>query len=407
MTNGVSSVSEYIHRIVGPKEPFASRFRQLSVELTERCNNNCVHCCINLTENDTEARNREMTPAQVKDILKQAAAVGYLEVLFTGGEPLLRPDFEELYLYTRKLGMQVLLLTNGRLITSRLADLFARIPPLLEIEISVYGMRPESYEAVTRAPGSFAQFRQGVDLLMERRVPFIVKGALLPQNRNETVDFEAWAETIPWMSGRPKYAMFFDLRHRRDNPEKNRLIASLRPSPREGLALYLRDAARYREWTPELAARLLKPSGTRLFTCGICEGHGVCVDAYGSAQPCLALRAPEIACSLVGSGRGTSLKSALDRFAHLRDLKATNPEYLRRCAVCSLKGICEQCPAKSWAAHGTFDTPVEYQCDVTHAMARHMGWLENGECAWEVRDWMDRIRESGKREGTEKDTTKD
>lgn len=391
MTNGGSPVSEYVRHISGTGEPFAPRFRQLSIELTERCNNNCVHCCVNLPENDMNARIRESSEAQVQGILKQAADFGFLQVLFTGGEPLLRPDFEDIYLYARRLGMKVLLFTNGRLITPRLADLFARIPPLIEIEISVYGMHPESYEAVTRVPASFAHFRNGIDLLLERRVPFIVKGTLLPQNRHETGEFETWAKTIPWMAGRPKYAMFFDLRHRRDDPEKNRLIASLRPSSREGLALYLRDAANYRRWTPELAARLLEPSGERLFTCGICEGHGVCVDAYGIFQPCLALRAPELTCSLAKSGHGASLRTALACFEHLRDLKATNPDYLRRCAACFLKGICEQCPAKSWAAHGTFDTPVEYQCDVTHAMARHMGWLEDGECAWEVNDWVDRI----------------
>lgn len=385
-------MSEYVRHVSGPENPFEPRVRQLSIELTERCNNNCVHCCVNLPENDMEARNREMTAAQVKDILKQAAAIGYLEVLFTGGEPLLRPDFEDLYLCARRLGMRVLLYTNGRLITSGLAELFARIPPLLDIEISVYGMHSESYESVTRTPGSFAQFRQGVDLLLERRVPFVVKGALLPQNRHETGEFEAWAGTLPRMSGRPKYAMFFDLRHRRDDEAKNRLIASLRPSPKEGLALYLRGAGNYRRWTPELAARLLRPAGARLFTCGVCEGHGACVDAYGSAQPCLALRAPELACKLAGAGSGTSLESALGHFARLRDLKATNPDYLRRCAVCFLKGICEQCPARSWAAHGTLDTPVECQCDVTHAMACQMGWLEDGERGWEVKDWMDRIK---------------
>ena len=55
--------------------------------------------------------------------------------------------------------MTVLLFTNGRLITPHLADLFARIPPRVEIGITVYGMCRESYEAVTRAPGSFAEFR--------------------------------------------------------------------------------------------------------------------------------------------------------------------------------------------------------------------------------------------------------
>ena len=85
--------------------------------------------------------------------------------------------------FARRLGMKVLLFTNACLITPHLADLFARIPPLVPIEITVYGMCQESYEAVTRTPGSFAQFRRGVNLLLERNMPFIVKSALLPPNR--------------------------------------------------------------------------------------------------------------------------------------------------------------------------------------------------------------------------------
>ena len=135
-----------------------------------------------------------MTTEQVKDILQQAADLGCLQVRFTGGEPLLRPDFEELYLYARRLGLKVLLFTNARLITPHLADLFAHIPPLVTIEITVYGMRRESYEAVTRGPGSFAQFWRGVNLLLERNVPFVVKSALLPQNKHEMDEFEAWAK---------------------------------------------------------------------------------------------------------------------------------------------------------------------------------------------------------------------
>src|SRR5208337_1889172 len=119
------------------------------------CNNNCIHCCINLPVNDGRARAREMGTDQVKDILTQAADLGCLTARFTGGEPLLRPDFEELYLFARRLGVKVIIFTNGRLITPVLADLLARIPPLVTMEVTVYGMREESYEAVTRVSGSF------------------------------------------------------------------------------------------------------------------------------------------------------------------------------------------------------------------------------------------------------------
>ena len=59
--------------------------------------------------------------------------------------------------------------------------------------------------------------------------------------------------------------------------------------------------------------------------------------------------------------------------------------------MCFLKGLCEQCPAKSWTENGTLDTPVEYLCSVAHAQARWMGWLKDGEKAWEVKDWKERV----------------
>ncbi len=77
------------------------------------------------------------------------------------------------------------------------------------------------------------------------------------------------------------------------------------------------------------------------------------------------------------------MDAALERFSHLREMCATNPEYLRRCALCFIKGLCEQCPAKSWTENGTLDTPVEYLCEVAHAQARWLGWLGEDEYAWE------------------------
>jgi MoaA/NifB/PqqE/SkfB family radical SAM enzyme len=192
-------MSKYIRRVSEFPACFGSHLNSLDIELTERCNNDCVHCCINLPADDTDAKAREMTTEQVKSVLSQAADLGCLRVRLTGGEPLLRPDFEELYLHARRLGLKVLVFTNARLITAGLADLWARVPPLVPLEVTVYGMQEWSYEAASRTPGSFAEFRRGVDLLVEHRVPFVVKGALLPPNRAEMDEFERWASAIPWM----------------------------------------------------------------------------------------------------------------------------------------------------------------------------------------------------------------
>ena len=381
-------MTEYVRRVEQRTQPNAARLENLTIELTERCNNNCIHCCINRPANAEGARAREMTTEQVQDIMRQAADLGCLQVHLTGGEPLLRPDFEDLYLFARRLGMRVLLYTNGCLINLRLAALFARVPPRVEIEITVYGMRAESYEAVTRAPGSFAQFRRGISFLTEHHVPFLVKCALLPPNRAEMDEFEARNPAMPWKLTRPTYSMGFELRSRRDDPAKNRLIESLRVPPQESIAVVLRDAGRYRPWTLELMNDHLRPPGDTLFNCGAPTGQTACVDAYGRLQPCMGIRAPELTVDLVG----VPLHDALTQFARLSEMRAANPEYLRRCARCFLKKVCEQCPAKSWTEHGTFDAPVEYLCATTHAWALYLGWLGDGEHGWEVSEWRERVR---------------
>jgi radical SAM protein with 4Fe4S-binding SPASM domain len=358
----------------------------LDIELTERCNNACIHCYINLPERDARAQARELSTAEWQDILNQAAGLGALSVRMTGGEPLIREDFAELYLFARKLGMKVLLFTNARLITPELADLFARVPPLEKIEITVYGMRPESYDAVACAPGAYQEFRRGVSLLLQRGVPFVVKGALLPQNKDEIEEFEAWAATIPWMDKPPSYSKFFDLRGRRDSPARNRLIRSLRLSPEEGLEVITRRSDDYFDEMSQFCQRFMGPAGDRLLTCG--AGLGGCVDAYGFLQPCMLLRAPDLVYDL-SSG---SLKDALENFfPGVREIKASNPAYMERCAICFLHGLCEQCPAKSWSEHGTLDTPVEYLCQIAHAQAYQLGLLEPGERAWEIQDGKERL----------------
>jgi len=359
---------------------------RLDMELTERCNNNCIHCCINLPADDFAAKETELSTDEIKKILKEAVSLGCLSVRFTGGEPLVRGDFEELYIFARKLGLKVLIFTNATLITAHLAGLFSRTPPLEKIEVTLYGMKKSSYEAVTRTPGSFEAAWQGINLLLERKIPFVVKGALLSPNKDEIDEFEKWSAAIPWMDKPPSYSMFFDLRCRRDNPQKNRLIEKNRLSAQEGLRVVTHRKDKYLKEMKEFCSKFIRPSGDKLFSCG--SGHGGCVDAYGKFQPCMMLRHPDCVYDL----RKRFLKDALESFfPRMREKRATNPEYLAKCARCFLKGLCEQCPAKSWMEHGTLDTPVEYLCEVAHTQARYLGLIKDNEKAWEVDNWQERI----------------
>jgi radical SAM protein with 4Fe4S-binding SPASM domain len=382
-------MSEYVRKETQLPKPIKSHIYQLDIELTERCNNNCIHCCINLPENDDISFHKEMTTDQIKEYLLQAASLGCMVVRFTGGEPLLRNDFEEIYIFTRKLGMKVLIFTNARLITKSFTELLVKIPPMIPLEITVYGMHQSSYESITRSPGSFNQFWRGVDLLLEHKIPFIVKSAILPSNKKELSEFETWAKTLPGNNSNPGYAMFFDLRNRRDDEAKNSLIKKLRITPDEGMEILSRDKENYLHTMKQFSQKFLGPVGDQLFACG--AGQSLCIDAYGRFQPCMGLRDPELV-----HKQGTTLADSLVKFKQLKEIRATNPEYLSRCSHCFIKGLCEQCPAKSWAEYGTLDTPVEYLCEIAHTQAYYLGLLSSGEKGWlinpeEFQERIDRV----------------
>lgn len=361
------------------------QLNHLDIELTERCNNACIHCYINKPPNDQKARTNELTTDQWKNLLQQAADLGALSVRFTGGEPLLRDDFEEIYLFTRRLGMKVVLFTNARLITPHLADLFAKIRPLKKIEVSVYGMCENTYDTVAGVTGAYQEYRKGLGLLLERKIPLTAKMVVLPINIDEIDTYESWLDSLPGQPN-PVYSFFLDLRARRDSENKNKKIRGLRITPEEYIDLMSNRDPTFCQSISQFGKILLYPPGNKLFPCG--AGKTGCIDAYGTYQMCLLLRHPDVVYDL----KQGNLNQALTKvFPVWRNAEANNPEYLQRCAICFLKSLCEQCPAKSWMEHGTMDTPIEYHCDIAHAQARYCGLLDEHERAWEVDNWQERI----------------
>lgn len=357
------------------------------MELTERCQNNCVHCAINRPADDTEAARRELSTAEWKTILSEATALGCLDVRWTGGEPLLRDDFEELYLFARRLGLRVTLFTNAALVSERLADLLAQTPPLSPLEITIYGMTPKTCDAVTRTSGSFDAARQGLERLLIRRIPVALRCVAMRPTANELAAFEEWA--APHSRCPPWIIYLLDLRSRRDDESRNELIRRLRLAPDEVVKLLNRRPG-YRKEMQTFCRQFVGVQGDRLFPCG--AGCGGCIDAYGNYQVCLPLRHPETIYPL----RNGSLAKAVTEFAPtVTNRRAANPAFLARCARCFLRGLCEQCPAKSWFEHGTLDTPVEYFCEVAHAQARDLGLLTAGERSWDIADPAARLARMG------------
>lgn len=368
------------------KSSMSTRLSRLDMELTERCNNNCIHCYINQEEDNQELIDKELTTEEIKDIITKAADIGVMSIRFTGGEPLLRKDFKEIYLFTKRLGIKVILFTNATLIDKKLVELFKKYPPREKIEITLYGLSKKKYEKISRKPGTYEKAINGINLLLDAKIPFIIKSVYITGKQEEFEEFAEFSKLIPYMDHDPGFSMNFDLRARRDSEKKNNFIKFLRTSPEDTIKIISRKEQEFINGMKEFAAKFMGPPKNFIFTCGC--GKGGSIDAYGYLQPCLLMRHPDTVYDLKNGSFEDAFKSF---FKNLRKLKSTNPDYLKKCAKCFLNGLCERCSAKSWMEHGKLDTPVDYYCEIAHAKAELLGLIKKGEKAWEVEHYKERI----------------
>lgn len=116
-------------------------------ELTPLCNFSCKMCYVHLDTNQLSGR--KVLPLEIwKDLMHQAWEAGMMHVTLTGGECLIYPGFDELFLYLHSLGCDVSVFTNGYLLDDKRIEFFKQHKPA-RIQITLYGWNDDVYERVT------------------------------------------------------------------------------------------------------------------------------------------------------------------------------------------------------------------------------------------------------------------
>lgn len=322
-----------------------------SIELTFRCNLHCVHCYCNLPLNDREAIDTELETEEIYSILDQIAEAGCLWLLITGGEPLLRKDFLDIYGYIKNKGIIPTLFTNGTLLTAEIADALVEWPPFL-VEITLYGATKETYERITGVPGSFARCQKGIDMLLERNIPLDLKTMAMTINQEEIGRMRAYTDKL-------------GVSFRFDPLINSRLDGSKGPcrfrlSPEEVVKLDLDDEKRTKEWQKQYSKyRMLFPSD-KLFVCGagVSTFH---IDPYGRLSVCIMSRFEnyDLRHGLFEEGWSEFIPQVL----------AMKSEGDYKCSDCEFIALCDQCPGWAWVENDHPGKRVEHLCRVTHRRA--------------------------------------
>ena len=334
-------------RVVAERIPVSGSF-----ELTFRCNLRCAHCYCNLSANDQNTIEKELTTEEAFNIFDQIAEAGCLWLLITGGEPLLRSDFFEIYTYAKKKGFIITLFTNGTLITPEIADYLAQWPPF-KVEITLYGVTTETHERVTGIQGSYNRSQRGIDLLLERKIPLELKTMAMTLNKDELWRIKEYAEGL-------------GLKFRFDPILNPRLDGSKTPcqfrlSPEEVVDLDLNDAKRVKEWQ-EFCEKFVGPSESdNLFICGA-GASAFHIDPYGKTSACEMIRFLNY--DLRGGPFEEGWRKSIPEFLTLK------PEGDYPCGKCDLISLCGQCPGWGWLENGSPEAPVEYLCQIAHLRAK-------------------------------------
>lgn len=125
--------------------------------VTSRCNLSCAHCYASVGEvHDT----CDLDTRAAKAVLDDLAAFKCPVVLFSGGEPLLRPDLPELVAYAVSRGLRAVVSSNGTLLDANAAKRLKEAGTTY-VGISVDG-RPDVHDRFRGVPGAFERTLEGI-----------------------------------------------------------------------------------------------------------------------------------------------------------------------------------------------------------------------------------------------------
>ncbi len=288
----------------------------------------------------------ELDTDQWKDILRQIASEGTMEITFTGGEVFLRKDLFEILDEARRLHFSIKLSTNGTLIGEKQADALADLKPW-EIGVSLYGEDAGTHDAITKSAGSFRKTLHGIELMVSRGIRVKIRSVLMRENLGHEENLAALSEKLgtsfaqdPLLT--PKSNGSHDnLVHRLNGSELRAALGV------EAKRLFVVDSEQ--RWESRRQSKLIDnmcKAGVNFFS----------VNPLGKVLPCVQF---QMVAGDLRSQRFHDIWRSAPIFIRLR--KTINA-HLEGCRDCRLLPICFRCPGEALLSDGDAFGPSSWAC---------------------------------------------
>jgi radical SAM protein with 4Fe4S-binding SPASM domain len=333
----------------------------VTLQVTDRCNYECVHCYQNHDQKPDELSFEEITR-----ILGEVAEAGALFLVLVGGEFFMRRDADRILQLAHDLGFAIRLKTTGHHVTEARADFLATVRPL-EVDLSVYAAGKHVHEDVTRSPGSWERTLAAARRLIARRVPVVLRCPVMQSNAGEVDALRALAaEMGAQISFDPKITAREDatlepVTMRMDAPTLHTFYGSTM-----GDDLAKLFAGYDAEHRTRSGIEVNAVAGT---PCGAGR-RAVAIDPLGKVWPCSVLPVP------AGDLRTQSFADVWFGSETLEEIRGITWAKLGECNTCEVRPYCSRCHAMALMEHGTMYGPSLEAC--RHAVATRDALRDRG-----------------------------
>lgn len=326
------------------------------IDLTYRCNLDCRHCWIRLNKEDRRKK-QELSFEEIRNFAQQARALGTQRWALSGGEPMLREDFAQIFDFLTRRAVTYTLNTNGTLITPAIARLLRRKGTKL---LALYGATAAVHDRVTRFPGSYEALMRGIAYLREAGAGFILQIVPMRSNWHQYRQMGQLAEAmaVPWRVGSAwLYASASG------SAARNRMILGERLHPAQVVVV---DPP-----SPGYDSRLesMNPKepdshpggGDRIFAACIRQRQNFHIDPYGGMSFCSYIQDPALRYNLK---KGTVGEAWEEFIPSLAKQVRGGKEFRENCGSCQLRLHCRWCGVYARLERGRYCAPVPYLCEL-------------------------------------------
>jgi len=329
-----ASFNSFLKKIRRYGIPFNTVF-----ELTSKCNLFCIHCYQKQIEN-------ELTLQEITSILGQLKDAGCLKIIFTGGEPTLRKDFNEIYQNADEKGFATTLYTNGTLLGRDTLRLLADRPPMA-VECSLYGATAETHDGITGESGSFDTTLGNLRRMKEAKIHVVVKTVVMTINVRELGLIRTLTKNLG-VAFQPTFRIFTPADPRRS-------VAHLMVSSED-----IQNAVLEKSYNPPF----VDGDENREEEDFLCNAgrDSCCIGSDGEVYACTVLR---FKC---GNLRERSFKKIWRDSPRLKEWRSVTEKDYPLCDRCKWKGKCRFCPGMGFMEHGNPLIPSKELCRITKAL---------------------------------------